>query len=99
MLTESADGTISDQSSPKVIIIGEPQEDDGVSQWDRVLGNPFTGPGDVMASLHDHSNTPPPNQSADGDEDSGKDHGFWDLVQSLEAVIPISVINEDNDPH
>ena len=54
MLMETADGTMPDQSNPKVIIINEPQEDNRVSQWNRVLGNPFTGPGDVMASLHDH---------------------------------------------
>ena len=99
MLMEAADRPIPDQSNPKVIIIDETQEDDKVSQWDRVLGNLFIGPGDLMASLHDYSNAPPPNQSGDGDEGSCKDHGFFDLVQSLEGVIPISEITEDNDPH
>ena len=95
MLTEVADRTIPDHSNPKVIIIDESQEDDEVSQWDRVLGNSFT----VMVSLHDCSNAPPPNQPGNGDEDSGKDHGFCDLGQSLEGVIPISEITEENDPH
>ena len=52
-----------------------------------------------MTSLHDHSNTQPPNKPGGGDEDSGKDHGFCNLVQFLEGVIPISEITEDNDPH
>ena len=76
MLTDAADGTIPDQSNPKVITDDEPQEDDKVSHWDRVLVNPFTGPGDVVAGLHDHSNTPPPSQPGDGDDGSGKDGGF-----------------------
>ena len=94
MLTDAADGTIPDQSNPKVIV-DEPQEDDKVSQWDRVLGNPFTGPGDVVASLHDHSNPPPPSQPGDGDDGSGKDGGFCNMVQSLEGMILISEITED----
>ena len=90
MLTDAADGTIPHQSSPKVIIVDEPQEDDEVSQQDRVLGNPFTGPGDVVAGLHGHSNAPPPGQPGDGNGGSGKDDGFCNLVQSLEGMIPIS---------
>ena len=80
MLMETADRTTPDHSNPKVIIINQPQEDDRVSQQDRALGNPFTGPGHVMANLHDCSNVPPPNQPGNGDEDSGKGHGFCDLV-------------------
>ena len=99
MLTDAADRTIPDQSNPKVIIVNEPQEDDKVSQWDRVLGNPFTGPGEVVAGLHGHSNAPPPSQLGHGDDGSGKGGGFCDLVQSLEGMIPISQITEDNDPH
>ena len=99
MLTDAADGTISDQSNPKVIIVDEPQEDDEVSQQDRVPRNPFTGPGDVVAGPHGHSNAPPPSQPGDRDDGSGKDGGFCDLVQSLEGMIPISEITEDNDPH
>ena len=99
MLTDAADRTIPDQSNPKVIIVDEPQEDDKVSQWDRVLGNPFTGPGDVVASPHDHSNAPPTSQRGDGDDGSGKDGGFCNMVQSLEGMILISEITEDNDPH
>ena len=99
MLTDAADGTIPDQSNPKVIIVSEPQEDDEVSQWDRVLGNPFTSPGDVVAGQHGHSNASPPSQPGDGDDGNGKDGGFCNLVQSLEAMIPISKITEDNDPH
>ena len=99
MLTDAADGTIPDQSSPKVIAIDEPQEDKEVSQWDRVLGNPFTGPGDMVAGPHDHSNAPPPSQPGDGDDGSGNDGGFCNMVQSLEEMIPISEIIEDNDPH
>ena len=99
MLTDAADGTIPDQSNPKVIIVYEHQEDDEVSQWDRVLGNPFTGPGDVVAGLYGQCNAPPPSQPGDGDDGSGKDDGFCDLVQSLEGIIPISEITEDNDPH
>ena len=99
MLTDAADRTIPDQSNPKVIIIDEPQDDDEVSQWDRVLGNPFTGPSDVVAGPHGHSNAAPPSQPGDGDDGCGKDGGFCDLVQSLEGMIPISEITEDNDPH
>ena len=99
MLTDAAHGTIPDQSNPKVIAVNEPQEDNRVSQWDRVLGNPFTGPGDVVAGLHDHSNVPPSSQPGDGDDGSGKDGGFCNMVQSLEGMIPISEITEDNDPH
>ena len=99
MLTDAADGTIPDHSNSKVIIVDEPQEDDEVSQWDRVLGNPVTGPGDVVASLHGHSNTPPPSQPGDGDDGSGKDGGFCNLVQSLGGMILISKITQDNDPH
>ena len=80
MLTDAADRTIPDQSNPKVIIVDEPQEDDEVSQWDRVLGNPFTGPGDVVASPHDHSKAPPSSQPGDGDDGGGKDGGFCNMV-------------------
>ena len=89
MLTDAADGTIPDQSNPKVIIVDESQEDDEVSQQDRILGNPFTGPGDVVAGWHGHSNTPPPSQSGDEDDGSGKDGGFCNMVQSLEGMKPI----------
>ena len=99
MLTDAADGIIPDQSNPKVIVVDEPQEDDKVSQQDIVLDNPFTGPGDVVAGPHDHSNAPPPSQPGDGDDGSGKDGGFCDMVQSLEGMILISEITEDNDPH
>ena len=99
MLTDAADRTIPDQSNAKVIIVDEPQEDDEVSQWDRVLGNLFTGPGDMVAGLNGHSNTLPPSQPGDGDDGSGKGGGFYNLVQSLEGMIPISEITEDNDPH
>ena len=99
MLTDAADGTIPDQSNPKVITVDEPQEDDEVSQWDRVLGNPFTGPGDVVAGPHDGRNVPPPSQPGDGDDGSGKDGGFCNMVQSLEGMILISEIIKDNDPH
>ena len=89
MLTDAADGTIPDQSNPKVIIVDEPQEDNEICQQDRVLGNPFTGPSDKVAGLQDHSNTPPPSQPGDGDVGSGKDGGFCNMVQYLEGVIPI----------
>ena len=82
LLTDAANGTIPDQSNPKVIIVNEPQEDDGISQWDGVLGNPFTSPGDVVTGLHDHGNAPPPSQSRDGDDGSGRDGGFCNMVQS-----------------
>ena len=72
MLTDAAGRTILDQSNPKVIIVNEPQEDDEVSQWDRGLGNPFTGPGDVVTGPHGHSNSPPPSQAGDGDDGSGR---------------------------
>ena len=98
MLTNAADRTIPDQSNHNVIIVDEPQEDDEVSQQNRVLGNPFTGPGDVVAGPHGHSNAPPPCQPGGGDDGSGKDGGFCNLVQSLEGMIPISEITEDNDP-
>ena len=78
--TYAADGTIPDQSNPKVIIVDEPQEDDEVSQWDRILGNPFTGPGDVVGGPHGHSNAPPPSLPGDGDDGSGKDGGFYNMV-------------------
>ena len=99
MLTDAADGTIPDHSNRKVIIVDEPQEDYEASQQDRVHGNPFTGPGDVVAGLHGHSNAPPPSQPGDGDDGSGKDGGYCNMVQSLEGMIPISEITEDNDPH
>ena len=99
MLTDAADGTNPDQSNPKVIIVSEPQEDYSISQWDRVLGIPFTSPGDVVACLHDHSNAPPSSQPGHGDDGSGKDGGFCNMVQSLEGMIPILEVTEDNDPH
>ena len=52
----------------------------------------------MVAGLHDHSNALPPSQPGDGDYGSGKD-GFCNMVQSLEGMIPISEITEDNDPH
>ena len=70
-----------------------------MSQQDRVLGNPFTSPGDVVTGLRDHGNTPPPSQSRDGDDGSGRDGGFCNMVQSLEGMIPISEVTGDNDPH
>ena len=52
----------------------------------------------MVAGPHGHSN-PPLSQPGDGDDGSGKDGGFCDLVLSLEGMIPISEITEDNDPH
>ena len=97
MLTDAADRTIPDQSNPKVIIVDAPQEDDEVSQQDGILGNPFTGPGDLVAGQQGHRNAPPSSQPGNGDDGSGKDGGFCDLVQSLEGMIPISEITEDNE--
>ena len=53
----------------------------------------------MVAGQHDHSNAPPPSQPGDGDDGSGKDGGFCNMVQSLEGMIRISEITEDNDPH
>ena len=53
----------------------------------------------MVAGTHAHSNTPPPSQPGDGDDGSSRDGGFCNMVQSLEGMIPISEITEDNDPH
>ena len=53
----------------------------------------------MVTGLHDHSNAPPPSQSRDGDDGNGRDGSFCNMVQSLEGMISISEVTEDNDPH
>ena len=50
MLTDTASDIVPDQSNPKFIIVDEPLEGDEMSHHDQLLGNPFTGPGDMVAS-------------------------------------------------
>ena len=52
MLTDTAGDAVPDQSNPRVIIIDEMPEGDEVSHHDRSLGNPFTGPGNMVAGPH-----------------------------------------------
>ena len=54
MLTDTAGDRVPDQSNPKVIIVDEPPEGDEASHCDRLLGNHFTGPGDMVASPYGH---------------------------------------------
>ena len=52
-----------------------------------------------VAGPHGHSNAPLPSQPRDGDDGNGKDDGFCNMAQSLEGMIPMSDITEDNDPY
>ena len=99
LLTEAAYGKIPSQSNLKVIIVNEPQETDEVSLKDHGLGNPFTGDGDMVACPHGHGDILPPDQSQDDGGGDSKNEGFCTLVQTLDGVLPLSMVTEDNDPH
>ena len=63
MLTDAAGDAAPDQSNPRVIIIDEMLEDDEISHCDQSLGNPFMGPGDMVADPYGHGGTLPPGHS------------------------------------
>ena len=60
MLTDTAGEAVPDQNNPRVIIVDETPEDGEVSHQDRSLGNPFTGPGDMVAGPYGHGGALPP---------------------------------------
>ena len=60
MLADTADDAVPDQSNPRVIVVDEPPEDDETSHRDQSLGNPFTGPGDMVADPDGHGGALPP---------------------------------------
>ena len=88
-----------DQSNPRVIIIDEPSEGDETSHQDRSLGNPFTGPGDMVAGPYGHGGALPSSHSQDSDDSGNKNGDFCAMVQTLAGIIPLSRVTADNDPH
>ena len=71
MLTDTASDTVPDQSNPKFIIVNEPPVGDETPHCDQLLGNPFTGPGDVVTSPYGHGDVLPP------DYPQGSSDGPW----------------------
>ena len=57
MLADTAGDAVPDQSNLRVIIVDELLEEDETSHQDQSLGNPFTGPGDMVAGPYGHSGT------------------------------------------
>ena len=99
MLTDTSGDTVPDQSNPKVIIMDEPPEGDETSHHDQLLGNPFTGPGDMVAGPYGHGGVLPPDHprgSADGDAQKEE---FCSMVQTLEGFVLLSAVTADNNPH
>ena len=96
MLADTAGDAVPDQSNPRVIIFDELPEDDETSHRDQLLGNPFTGPGDMVAGPYGHGGALSPSQSW-GSGDKGED--FCTMVQTLEGIIPLPSVTPDNDPH
>ena len=61
------------------------------------LGNPFLNPSDIMAGPHGHNRAQSSGQFQ-GRSDNGNE-GFCNLVQTTDGMIPLSMVNQDNDPH
>ena len=98
MLDNEPSGSIPDQSNPKVILVDDdPHEGDKTSAHSQFLGNTFLNPGDIKAGLHGHNQAQSPGQSQ-GRSDDGNE-GFCNLVQTTDGMIPLSMVNQDNDPH
>ena len=97
MLDDGPGGPIPDQSNPKVILVDDdPHEGDKTFTHSQILGNPFLNPGDIMAGPHCHSQTQSSNQYSG---ESGDGNEFCSLVQTTDCMIPLSMVNQDNNPH
>ena len=82
MLADPASDTVPDQSNPKVIIVDEPPEGDETSHHDQLLGNPFIGPRDMVASPYGHGGVLSPDCPwGNGDGDAQKEE-FCSMVQT-----------------
>ena len=92
----SVEGTSPNKSNPKVIVIDEQSDGDEVSHHDWSLGNAFTGPVHMVAGPYGHGGALPPSHPHDSND---KNKDFYTMIQSLEGIIPLSMVNADNDPH
>ena len=99
MLDDTAGGVAPDQSNLRIIIIDELSEGDEISHWDRSLGNPFTGPGEMVAGPYSHGGALPPDHSQGNGDGGVKNEDFCTMVQTLEGIIPLSRVTADNNPH
>ena len=99
MLTDTAGDAVPDQSNPKVIIIDETPEGDEVSHHDRLLGNPFTGPSDMVAGPYGHGGALPPDHSQGSSNGGAQKEEFCTMVQTLEGIVALSTMTANNDPH
>ena len=96
MLDDEPSGPIPNQSNPKVILVDDnPREGDKTSTRSQFLGNPFLNPGNIVAGPHGHNQAQGQSQ---GRSDDGNE-GFCNLVQTTDGMIPLSMVNQDNDPH
>ena len=100
MLDDTAGDVAPDQSNPRVIVINELSEGDETSHKDQSLGNPFMGPGDMVAGPHGHGDTLTPGHTqGSGGAGGGKNENFCTMVQTLEGIIPLYMVNADNDSY
>ena len=99
MLTDSTGGTLPDQSNPKVIIVNKPPEHNEASHHDWLLGSPFTGPSDMVASPYGHGSVLPSDQPWGSGDDGTQKEEFFSMVQTLDGYVPLSAVTADNDPH
>ena len=96
MLDDTAGNAAPEQSNPRVIIINELSEGDETSHQDQSLGNPFMGPGDMVAGPHGHGRALPSQDSGNGVD---KNEDLCTMVQTVEGIILLSMVTADNDPH
>ena len=81
-----------------VIIVDKPLEGDETSHQDQSLGNPFTGLGDMVVGPYGHGGALSPSQPQ-GSDSGDKSEDFCTIVQTLEGIIPLSLVTADNDPY
>ena len=99
MLTDAAGDAAPDQSNPRFIIIDEMPEGVEISHHDQMLGNPFTGPGKMVAVPYGHGGALPPDRSHESSDGGAQKEEFCTMVQTLEGIVPFSTVTADNDPH
>ena len=99
MLTDAAGDAAPDQSNPRVIIVDEMLEGDEISHHDRMLGNPFTSPGNMVAGLNGHGGALPLDHSHGSGDGGTQKEEFCTMVQTLEGILPLSTVTADNNPH
>ena len=88
-----------EQSNPKVIAIDEQSESDDTIHHNRLLGNPFTDPGDMVAGPYGHGSALPSNHPKKSDDHEATGEEFFSMVKTLVGIIALFKINADNNPH